>query len=269
MSKCFIIMPISTPDFAIPKYNGDADHFKHVLDHLFVPALTDAGFEPIPPVCEGAELIQAAIIERLVESDFVLCDMSCLNPNVFFELGIRTALNKPMCLVKDDTTDSVPFDTNIINNHTYRSALNTWELAADVERLSTHAKETLSRGDDGNSMWKYFGLSATAQPATDAQPGDDLKYLSLQMEAMRKQVADLADASRDNARNVDPLAAKLQLIAGYAARHGAKEFALRSSDDARRASIHVKPGSLTEIDKARLKAYARRKVGISLEIDDR
>lgn len=38
------------------------------------------------------------------EADMVLCDMSRLNANVFFELGIRTALDRPAALVKDDQT---------------------------------------------------------------------------------------------------------------------------------------------------------------------
>ena len=87
MSKCFIIMPITTPEATVPRYGGDADHFEHVLDHLFVPAVERAGYEPIPPIAEGSDLIHARIITNLDEADLVLCDMSCLNPNVFLSLG--------------------------------------------------------------------------------------------------------------------------------------------------------------------------------------
>lgn len=54
--------------------------------------------------------------------------MSLLNPNVFFELGIRTALNKPVCMVTDERTKKIPFDTNIISYHTYNSKLEPWNL---------------------------------------------------------------------------------------------------------------------------------------------
>src|ERR1035441_11085965 len=84
MPECFIIMPISTPLDWVSKYSADADHFKHVLSHLFIPALEKAGYTPIPPIAKGAELIHAGIIRNIEKADLVLCDMSTLNPNVFF-----------------------------------------------------------------------------------------------------------------------------------------------------------------------------------------
>lgn len=43
--KCFIIMPITTPPIFIERYKDDIDHFNHVLEYLFTPALIDAEFE--------------------------------------------------------------------------------------------------------------------------------------------------------------------------------------------------------------------------------
>ena len=55
----------------------------------------------MPPTASGSDLIHAKIIKNLETADLVLCDMSALNPNVFFEFGMRTALNKPAL---DDAT---------------------------------------------------------------------------------------------------------------------------------------------------------------------
>ena len=63
MSTCFIIMPITTPEHLIPIYSDDSDHFDHVLNHLFIPAIEKAKFTPIAPVAKGADLIQAEIIK--------------------------------------------------------------------------------------------------------------------------------------------------------------------------------------------------------------
>jgi hypothetical protein len=116
-------MPITTPEKLLVEYKGDPDHFSHVLEHLFIPALKKAGFDPIPPKSIGSDIIQAEIIKHLASSELVLCDMSILNPNVFSEFGIRTALNKSVALVVDDKTERVPFDTSIINFHKYKSSL--------------------------------------------------------------------------------------------------------------------------------------------------
>ena len=58
MPNCFIIMPITTPNDKLEDYNNDKDHFKHVLDHLFIPAIEKAGFEPKSPITKGSSLIQ-------------------------------------------------------------------------------------------------------------------------------------------------------------------------------------------------------------------
>lgn len=100
MAKCFVIMPISTPKLLAETYK-DPDHFSHVLKYLFTPALEMANYEVIPPAAAGADVIHASIIKNLEEADLVLCDISALNPNVFFELGVRTSLDRPVALVRD------------------------------------------------------------------------------------------------------------------------------------------------------------------------
>ncbi|MBI3913494.1 MAG: hypothetical protein HY327_04810 [Chloroflexi bacterium] len=156
---CFIIMPISTPTELVPHYSGDAEHFRHVLEHIFILAVERIGYLPIPPMATGADVIHAEIIRNLETADLILCDMTCLNPNVFFELGIRTAIDKPVALVKDHLTQRVPFDTALINHHTYDGSLTPWTLVNQIERLSEHLLETISNSKNRNPLWKYFGLT--------------------------------------------------------------------------------------------------------------
>ncbi|HKU72631.1 MAG TPA: hypothetical protein VJR02_01810 [Pyrinomonadaceae bacterium] len=161
MKTCFIIMPISTPKDSVELYNGDADHFLHVLDCLFIPAIETCGLQAILPVVAGSEIIHGEIIKNLSSSDLVLCDISQLNANVFFEFGIRTALNKPVALVTDDTTMNIPFDTGIINYHRYNSSLQGWVIKSEINKLSEHINKTLESEPDKNNLWKYFGISQT------------------------------------------------------------------------------------------------------------
>lgn len=135
-------MPITTPLELVSNFKDDSKHFLHVMECLFMPAIEKAGFEPILPITQGSEIIQGHIISNIESSDLVLCDMSIHNPNVFFELGIRTALNKPVCLVKDDITEKVPFDTAVINYHTYSHDLSSWIVKQEIERLVNHINES-------------------------------------------------------------------------------------------------------------------------------
>lgn len=57
-----------------------------------------------------SNLIHKEILQNIDEDDIIICDVSGRNPNVFFELGIRMATQKPTVIVKDEKT-AYPFDT--------------------------------------------------------------------------------------------------------------------------------------------------------------
>lgn len=185
MKECFIIMPITTPDSRLLDYGKDKEHFNHVLNYLFKPVIEEMGMKPVEPTVKGSELIHGEIIKNIEKADMVLCDISILNPNVFFELGIRTAVNKPVCIVKDDITKDIPFDTNSINTFTYGSALKPWDLEKDKPKLLDHLKSTSQKN---NALWKYFSLTVKAEPVEAAEGVQaELERLSLKIDNIRFQ----------------------------------------------------------------------------------
>ncbi len=219
MTDCFIVMPISTLDPLA--YSNDAHHFQHVLDHLFIPAVEKAGLNPIPPKAEGADIIHAEIIRNIERADLVLCDMSSLNPNVFFELGIRTAVNKPVCIVKDDMTPNVPFDYSIVNYHTYFSALTPWTLNQQIEALAQHIRKSFERSINQNTMWKYFGLSTRAElPEGNTSSDQRLELLSMQVENLVMKLTENPQRPTPVTRPSDPKVALYQKLLGIAAAAG-------------------------------------------------
>ncbi len=176
--SCFIIMPITTPKHLVEQYKDDADHFAHVLEHLFIPALESAGFDPISPKSTGSNVIQADIIKQLSSCELVLCDMSIFNPNVFYEFGIRTALDKPVALVVDNKSKPIPFDTAILNFHTYDSSVELWSIGKEKQALTKHIQEAYKKSKDHNALWKYFGVvqTGTFKPE-EAKIGDKLDFI--------------------------------------------------------------------------------------------
>lgn len=187
-------MPLTTPLSALQDYGGDDQHFLHVLEHLFIPAITAAGHEPIKPIMRGSDLIHAEIIKNLEQADLVLCDVSLLNANVFFELGIRTALDRPVAMVKDDRTPTYPFDTSMINYHSYNSGLSAWTLADDIRLLVQHIRDSATRASGRNSLWRYFGLTQRAVPAEIQNPVEE--KLDLLVREIEKMRAGVGTASR-------------------------------------------------------------------------
>ena len=194
--SCFIIMPVTTPDDLAGNYQNDMDHFTHVLECIFIPALKKVEFEAIPPKATGSEIIQAEIIAQLANSDLVLCDMSILNPNVFFEFGIRTALNKPVALVVDDKTLSVPFDTSILNFHKYKSALNLWETENEINKMAEHISVAFEKGKNLNALWKYFGVSQVGNfKPEESTDKDKLDLILNEIKAIKYQSTQIESAS--------------------------------------------------------------------------
>jgi len=186
---CFIIMPITTPKEMVEVYNGDTEHFKHVLESLFIPAIDKAGFNPIPPITKGSPIIQAEIIKHLAEVDLVLCDMSILNPNVFYEFGIRTALDKPVAVVKDYKTPKVPFDTYMINYHQYSSSLSAWEIKKEIDTLASHINDAAKNAAGKNPLWKYFGVAQVGNFSPgEATVEDKFNLILSEINALKNQI---------------------------------------------------------------------------------
>jgi hypothetical protein len=186
--KCFIIMPLTTHPEWVEHYENDADHFRHVLEDLFCPAVEQAGFEPVPPLADGADVIHAKVIKEIESSALVLCDMSRLNPNVFFELGIRTAVGKPMCLVVDDKTRRhVPFDVGIVNYHEYQSSLASYVIKKELPKLVDHIQKSAKNSGGKNTLWEQFGLHAKAAlPAGGSALDAKVEVLTSKVEALAK-----------------------------------------------------------------------------------
>lgn len=183
--KCFVIMPITTPKEVADLYNGDTDHFVKILEHLFIPAIENAGFTPISPKSTGSDVIHADVIMNISTSALVLCDMSILNPNVFFEFGIRSALDKPVALVVDDMTNSIPFDTSIVHFHRYKSSP-IWEKDKEIIALTAHISNTYEKSEDRNALWKYFGITQTGvYRPEDSSLADKIDYLIKEMSSIK------------------------------------------------------------------------------------
>jgi hypothetical protein len=87
---CFVLMPYHT----VRDDDGVRIDFRSVYDRLIVPAITEAGMEPLradeDPESRG--IFQKSMFERLVVCEFALADLSTGNANVYYELGVRHAL---------------------------------------------------------------------------------------------------------------------------------------------------------------------------------
>lgn len=163
---CFVARPISASD-EHEHARRDPKHWQHVQDYLIRPALEAANYRLIEPESRGSNIIHADVIAKLSGTDLTLADLSTLNPNVLFEVGIRTAINEPIVLIAEQGT-KLPFDLASINTFFYNPDLKPWNLRDDVSRLTKHLEQTKT---ENNALWSHFGIAlkaATLDPTTDA-----------------------------------------------------------------------------------------------------
>ncbi len=261
MPDCFIIMPITAPDAMVASYSGGKDHFKHVLKHLFEPAIEKAGFTPIPPIAKGSDLIHAEIIKKLEKADLVLCDMSTLNANVFFELGIRTAVDKPVCMVKDELTTRVPFDTAVVNFHEYASSLSAWEMKQQLADLTDHLKNSADGSGQHNTLWKVFGLSTRAALGEgQVTSADKIELLNLKIDGLARKM----DEGRGEFRKAGP-PSRIDLVLECARNLGFHVGTAREDGDMLDLLLDAPAPADLSTARQLLDAYAH-KLGISLNI---
>ncbi len=90
--RAFVAMPFGMRDVPSLEPGGpsfDVD-FDELYELLVAPALREAGCEPFRADKEpGAGDIRTDMFFELVTADVVVADISILNPNVFYELGVR------------------------------------------------------------------------------------------------------------------------------------------------------------------------------------
>jgi hypothetical protein len=159
--SCGIVMPIA----AWGDY--DAQHWIEVRE-IIARAVKTAGMAP-RPVWEGGEtdIIQSRIVRNLYENAVIVCDISGLNPNVMFELGMRLTFRKPVVIIADETT-RLPFDTNVIDTLSYPSDLHFSKIEQFMEDLAARITD-LSTGAAGSAKpyLDTFGAFTVVVPQAD------------------------------------------------------------------------------------------------------
>jgi hypothetical protein len=194
---CFVISPIGESGSPQRKA-ADA-----VLKHIFKPAIEPLGYA----VVRADEISQPGsitlqVLERVLESALVIADLTDHNPNVFYELAVRHASEKPVIHVIS-SGQPIPFDvadmrTINIDTDLDGAERSRAEIAAQVREIEAgHSGQTpvklagvLKHLGSGKSDERLIlkqildGLTETRMEARQVQGlmVSQLKDVALQME---------------------------------------------------------------------------------------
>ncbi len=178
---CGIVMPIS-------EISGcSQQHWKEVKT-ILEESIRDAKFEPnLVSDADDIGIIQSRIVQNIYQNEMVICDVSCKNPNVMFELGLRLAFDKPTIIIIDDKT-TYSFDTAPIEHISYPRDLNYSAIIDFKAKLTQKILATYNtfQNDTANTFLKHFGEFKLAK--IESKEGNINDVILDKFEGLSKQI---------------------------------------------------------------------------------
>ena len=146
MKLCFVVMPIGSGEAYEVYLNRYTNIIKpavegyelggvRVFDAVRADFITKTGS------------INKSVIQHIYNADLVIADLTDLNPNVFYELGVRHALRNGTILVALEGT-KLPFDVGDLRSVFYKDRVGAEkEAVPEIQRLIRALVETESPDD--------------------------------------------------------------------------------------------------------------------------
>ena len=124
-------------------------------ESIFKPAIDQAGLTPVRADAEifATGKIMDQIWRGIRSANVLVAELTTKNPNVFYELGLAHALEKPVVLVSSNQED-VPFDLRHIRVILYDQADPFWgqklidKVADNIRSALKNPEEAIFRADD-------------------------------------------------------------------------------------------------------------------------
>lgn len=179
----FVIMPIG------PFGSEESTYFRTLYEEWIKTTLEECGYKAFraDEIQESGAITQD-IIMALSTADLVVCDLTTLNPNVFYELGVRHTLRGQgtVMILDEARTPNIPFDLTA-----YRVLKFTSDLVG-IGRLRTDlrafAKALLSRESAKRDNPVHDWLPALPLNAVDAATGSEETRLRQEAASLRKLI---------------------------------------------------------------------------------
>lgn len=157
IKKIGLIMPISdTEGYKENHWSDVREILEDAIDSIAKEENIECNCLIVSDISGTEKIIQKNIVTNIYDSDLIICDVSSLNPNVMFELGMRLAFDKQIIMVKDEKTKYI-FDTNIMFHIGYESNLNYVAIKEFKEELKKDIKKALSSEKENAGYLDAFG----------------------------------------------------------------------------------------------------------------
>jgi hypothetical protein len=182
---CFVAAPLGE--------DGSPTRFRsnEVLEHVIGPALAPLDYDVVRAdrISESG-YITTQIIERLMEADLVIADLTEKNPNVFYELALRHAFKKP-CIQICQSGEKIPFDIAGLRTVFFDSrSLGSAKRA--IEEIAAHAKAAEREWRESGRVESPVSVAVDRRALEQSENPNDRVIAALQDEVaeIRRQLFD-------------------------------------------------------------------------------
>lgn len=140
--RCFVVMGYGN---RLDKSSGKKINLDRVYHEIIKPVVIDCGFECI----RGDEVLDSGLIDSsmyygILESDLVVADISTLNPNAIYELGVRHGVRKNRTIIMMESGDKFFFDLNHNRTLTYTYYNKKKQFTEEAVRVKERLKSLIT-----------------------------------------------------------------------------------------------------------------------------
>lgn len=197
MGRCFVAMPYGTTE-------QEKKEFSRVYKFLIKAAAEEAGLECVRSDFEGrGGHILSNVIEDLADSDVVIADLTNLNWNVAYELGIRHVMHKKGTVLICNKLTSLPFDVQSLNVLFYSDDwLDHEEELCDKLKKAIEARLNGATNTDSPVHDKYSFLPEDVIHSHGVATDDELREA-------RERIAQLENELSDTHKKIESMGLSL------------------------------------------------------------
>lgn len=157
MKRCFLIAPLGSPNSEIRKRTDI------LWNHVVVPTCENTNYSPLRSDFQiSTGNITQEIVKLLFEVDLVIADISNVNPNVMYELGVRHVVNKPTIVMASEG-QNIPFDIA-----SYRTIFYKLDTQKNIDTAAYALQHTINQIEKKKEF---------ASPVSDVVKTKDIKEL--------------------------------------------------------------------------------------------
>ncbi|ELP5042920.1 hypothetical protein ACP3PD_18605 [Enterobacter ludwigii] len=204
---CFVIMPFSgTSEY-------EPGHFDRVYEYLIKPACELANFEPIRgDDSKSSNMIMLDVLRNIIDCDMAICDLSSINANVFYELGLRQAFDKKTILIRDGRHE-VPFDLLGFRYVPYNPSLRVDTVRSEIKDIAAMLLDTHNESKlDANSIVSILKM----KPATiDTRTMNQEESMMFEVLTRMKRLEQMVNRSNMDLKKSTNLKYSNKFIANY------------------------------------------------------